>query len=121
LTGIAAQRRLRARMLQACAYRTRSELSFTECYVVLEHPTSHFHIGHHSENRWPVERKVSPEAFGLMVLKLYYSGAWASADEQVYGDVTASMDKILIAAKQNCGLAPGNHFSALEKQQFYFA
>lgn len=29
------------------------------------HPCSHFHIGFHSENRWPVRRILTPYAFSL--------------------------------------------------------
>lgn len=36
------------------------------------HPCSHFHIGFHSENRWPVRRILTPYAFSLLVFKNYY-------------------------------------------------
>ena len=42
----------------------------------LQHPCSHFHIGHHSDNRWAVNRLLTPLAFTLLILKHYYSSAW---------------------------------------------
>lgn len=40
------------------------------------HPAAHLHIGRHTENRWSVERRLSPLAFTMMTTKLYYSAAW---------------------------------------------
>ena len=42
------------------------------------HPASHFHIGFHSENRWPVTRVLTPYSFFLKILAMYYSDIWKS-------------------------------------------
>lgn len=44
------------------------------------HPCSHFHIGFHSENRWPVRRILTPYAFSLLVFKNYYGSFWRASE-----------------------------------------
>jgi hypothetical protein len=41
-------------------------------YVELAHPCSHFHLGHHNDNRWALQRVLTPAAFGLIVFKLFF-------------------------------------------------
>jgi hypothetical protein len=45
-------------------------------YVELIHPAAHFHIGRHSENRWPCAVRLGPLSFTLLVSKLYYPNYW---------------------------------------------
>ena len=40
------------------------------------HPVSHFTIGGHVENRWPIARILTPRLFVLFVCKHYYSEKW---------------------------------------------
>ncbi|RED12896.1 DUF2290 domain-containing protein [Pontivivens insulae] len=40
------------------------------------HPAAHLHIGRHTENRWSVERRLTPLAFTMMIAKQYYPSAW---------------------------------------------
>ncbi|ENU48826.1 DUF2290 domain-containing protein [Acinetobacter nosocomialis] len=40
------------------------------------HPASHFHIGFHSENRWPVQRILNPSIFFIKIISMYYSDSW---------------------------------------------
>ena len=37
-------------------------------YKEFIHPTSHFHLGHHAENRWPMSKILTPSAFGCWFL-----------------------------------------------------
>lgn len=90
-------------------------------YVELNHPSSHLHIGQHTENRWPLARVMTPEAFGLMVMRLYYSGPWNSAKEQPFGKKTASLDDIYVAAKAGCRALNPDEFSDDEKRHFFLS
>ena len=45
-------------------------------YNQFHHPASHFPIGFHGENRWPVTKVLTPLVFFLKVLSLYYSDIW---------------------------------------------
>lgn len=40
------------------------------------HPASHFHIGFHSENRWPVLKVLTPVVFFLKIISMYYPKEW---------------------------------------------
>lgn len=40
------------------------------------HPASHFHIGFHSENRWPVQRVLNPSIFFTKIIAMYYTESW---------------------------------------------
>ena len=50
-------------------------------YKELFHPCSHFHIGHHDDNRWATNRILSLLAFTLLILKHYYGPVWKEAGE----------------------------------------
>lgn len=88
-------------------------------YKELIHPTSHFHVGYHSSNRWPVQRKLTPESFGLFVLKLYYSEYWTNSGPLAFGPGTESLDNILAAAKAKCPITEANYFKESEKRLFF--
>ena len=45
-------------------------------YREMIHPAAHFHLGRHTENRWPVARTLNPLTFAMLVSKLYYPAAW---------------------------------------------
>lgn len=40
------------------------------------HPASHFHIGFHSDNRWPVSRVLNPLVFFIKIISMYYNQYW---------------------------------------------
>ena len=63
---------------------------------------------------------MTPEAFGLLVLRLYYSGPWDLAKEQSYGKKTASLDDLYVAAKAQCRTLNPDEFSDNEKRHFFF-
>lgn len=90
-------------------------------YVELVHPCSHLHIGHHSENRWPVRRVLTPAAFTLLLLKLFYVDFWLDGDRIPSGEESLSLDDVLANFKQDCPLLPENLFSLAAERQFYLA
>lgn len=90
----------------------------SDAYIELRHPASHLHIGHHAENRWSLDRVLTPVVFSLLIAKLYYSEVWNSSNEIPHGPGTASLDDIFSAAKVECDLLPENLISNAEKSQF---
>jgi hypothetical protein len=89
-------------------------------YVNLQHACSHFHFGHHSNNRWPVRRLMTPEAFGLIVLKHFYSAQWRSSPEITRNKNRLTLDKMYSIARSECQVLPSDLFSADEELQFHF-
>lgn len=90
-------------------------------YVDLVHPCSHLHIGHHSENRWPVRRILTPAAFSLIILKMFYGEFWTEGENISSGDKSLCLDDVLANSKQDCSLLPAELFSAAAERQFFFA
>lgn len=89
-------------------------------YVELKHPCSHFHIGHHSGNRWPVRRVLNPAAFALLLLKLFYSDYWEEAEPMLIHDQNKSLDEILQSRRMECHRLPDEFFSNVEQTHFAF-
>jgi hypothetical protein len=87
-------------------------------YKDLIHPCSHFHFGHHAENRWPVRRVLTPDAFALLIFKYFYSEHWDESRE-IFGRNT-SLGEALIAAKKDCRILPDSLFSERAALQFSF-
>lgn len=98
----------------------RYENSFDQ-YVDLRHPCSHFHLGHHADNRWPLSRVLTPQAFTLLIIKHFYSAHWASCPKMVVGANEVSADELLITERQNCRILADEFFSDAAKRQFHFA
>lgn len=90
-------------------------------YVELSHPCSHLHIGHYSENRWPVRRVLTPLAFTLLLLKLFYADFWREGEEIASGLERLSLDEVLATSKQHCPLLPEDLFSGAAERQFFLA
>jgi len=82
------------------------------------HPCSHFHIGHHSDNRWPVNRYLSPLAFTMIILKKYYQTHWdASADDgHTYKN---PLNEKMAIERRKCPILYDTFFSDNEKEVFY--
>lgn len=91
-----------------------------EQYVELCHPCSHFHLGHHAENRWPVQRILTPEAFSLMILKHFYKSLWEGAGKLTLGREECSLDEVYSREKAKCKRLPLALFSLKESNQFFF-
>ncbi|HVA27539.1 MAG TPA: DUF2290 domain-containing protein, partial [Candidatus Baltobacteraceae bacterium] len=85
----------------------------------LRHPCSHFHIGFHSENRWPLARVLTPFAFTLLVSKFYYSEHWLKdCSETAFGQFEATL---IEERRDGCRLLPPEMFSQLERVSFHIA
>jgi hypothetical protein len=84
------------------------------------HPCSHFHIGFHSDNRWPLKRILTPHAFSLLVFKNYYGNSWKGAGDDEEEDVSNLFERQLIVEKSNCRLVPEEFFEKVEERSFYF-
>ena len=85
------------------------------------HPCSHFHIGFHSENRWPVRRILTPYAFSLLVFKNYYGSFWRASGDNGEMEEGNSHEEELISEKALCRLVDYINFEEIEERSFYFA
>jgi len=98
----------------------RFELDY-KAYVRLLHPAAHFHIGMHSENRWPVCRRLTPRSFSLLVVKLYYGSDWADGVLPQDADgFNNRYDQFLVAEKADCKLIQKDFFHDHERNEFHF-
>lgn len=89
-------------------------------YVRLMHPAAHLHIGMHGENRWPVNRRLTPRSFTLLIVKLYYGAAWENGrllHEE--NGVSNRFDRYLVEEKSSCQMLGADLFHALEKGQLH--
>lgn len=90
-------------------------------YVALEHPCSHFHIGHHGSNRWASNRVLTPNAFTLLLCKLYYSHAWQEHWEDKDGKRFNRFEELLTVEKQKSNRLGEAHFAESELKSFHLA
>lgn len=89
-------------------------------YVPSKHPCSHFHLGHHDENRWALQRTLTPSAFGLIILKHFYTHIWNTGNAvQIFG-AEWSLDTLLINEKRDCRILGDDLFNETEKQLFVY-
>jgi len=87
----------------------------------LRHPCSHFHIGHHSDNRWAINRVLTPLAFTLLVLKQYYSEEWDLLGDDSEGKIQNVFERELIKERFNCRIIGDDLFTANEASSFHLA
>ncbi|PLZ00962.1 DUF2290 domain-containing protein [Burkholderia sp. WAC0059] len=85
------------------------------------HPCSHFHIGFHSENRWPLNRILTPFAFSLLVFKAYYGFSWKEIGDNDEQDISNVFERMLIEEKTNCRLVSAELFEKIEERSFFFS
>lgn len=85
------------------------------------HPCSHFHIGFHSENRWALNRLLTPFAFSMLVFKAYYGNQWISLGARDNSDIENEFEEILIGEKDNCRLISHELFEQIEQRSFHFS
>jgi hypothetical protein len=90
-------------------------------YRELHHPCSHLHIGHHDDNRWALNRLLSPLAFTLLILKHYYGSVWREIGYDEQDQCRNSLESALIAEKSNCRQIGADLFSLLEARSFFFS
>lgn len=100
----------------------RFDLSFGQ-YRELAHPAAHFHFGTHPDNRWPVERVLTPRAFALLICKQFYGEAWheMGVDPASDPDDLNVFDKRLCDEKAACEVLRAEYFSDIERRQPFFS
>jgi hypothetical protein len=88
-------------------------------YREIEHPSAHFHIGHHVENRWPVARRLTPFAFTMWIVRMYYSPRWdlLAEDGLEFGN---PLNAAMAEERRRCGELAHAHFSERERRLFHF-
>ncbi|ESY99373.1 DUF2290 domain-containing protein [Mesorhizobium sp. LNHC209A00] len=84
------------------------------------HPCSHFHMGHHDTNRWPLQRVLTPLAFCMIVARQFYSGSWFSAGEITLFGKRQVPDGFLEDVKEDCRILGDDLFSSKEARLFAF-
>jgi hypothetical protein len=94
----------------------------TDQYRPGVHPASHFHIGTHGEDRWTVEKRLTPLAFSLLIGKLYFSHHWECLTVFNHENIRLSneFDSQLLREKAICSVTPGEKFTIHDKSTFYF-
>lgn len=88
-------------------------------YVETSHPCSHMHLGLHGENRWPVRRHLTANAFVLLVFRLFYLRYWMKAGKVKECKEKTTMDAILETARAESRILGDDEFSEVEAQRFY--
>ncbi len=84
------------------------------------HPAAHLHIGSRVENRWPVEKILSPSVFLLKILFLYYRDFWLDNFEHKILD-SKCLDELYIQEISKCSSVPNEYFSKKEKVRLYLS
>ena len=91
-------------------------------YVTLQHPCSHFHVDHHSDNRWAANRSLTPPAFTLLICKLYYSASWSMHwTHRPNGERFNKFEELLAKEKEKSPVLADQYFSKIETNSFHFA
>ena len=88
-------------------------------YKEFAHPAAHFHIGRHSENRWPSSISIGPRAFVLIIAKLYYPKAWSRCSNFHGAAVENCIEERLISIMRNVRRV--HLFSDNENLSFHFS
>lgn len=88
-------------------------------YREVSHPCSHFHIGFHYQDRWAVEKVLTPFAFTGIVFRLYYRPYWQTHDnDSEFGN---ELDRQLADERSNCRAIGDDFFSSIERRLFHFS
>jgi hypothetical protein len=87
----------------------------------LFHPCSHFHLGHHEDNRWAINRIITPFAFTLLILKHYYGPRWREFGADDRDEFRNKFESELIREKMNCRLIGNDLFLPDEAKSFFFS
>ncbi|MDD1522113.1 MULTISPECIES: DUF2290 domain-containing protein [Bradyrhizobium] len=87
-------------------------------YREMAHPSAHFHIGRHDQNRWPSTILLGPKAFAMIIAKMYYPDFWARKSRFHNAEVEACCDQTLLTAMGDARFV--HDFSAVEQQSFHF-
>ncbi len=89
-----------------------------EQYRELSHPAAHFHIGRHTENRWPVSKALSPVTFALMIAKMYYNDYWSPCSSFQTGNEEGCLDNHFIQKLSDNRRV--HDFSLAERRSLHF-
>ena len=87
----------------------------------LSHPCSHIHIGFHSDNRWPLNRVLTPFAFSMYIVKQYYGDIWRANGIDEADETGSRFERELINEKANCRPVREGLFLDIESRSFYFS
>jgi hypothetical protein len=85
-------------------------------YVELRHPAAHMHFSVCGEDRWPVERVLTPHSFVLLISKMFYFERWKAAQSSQKEDY----DMIYCREKGRCPKVGADRFTATERTQLFF-
>ncbi|MEZ8674489.1 DUF2290 domain-containing protein [Vibrio cyclitrophicus] len=102
----------------------RYDLSIKQ-HCEMYHPAAHFHIGFYAENRWPVNRVLTPYAFFLTILSNYYPSSWKNAEYISEASKSNELDDIYrrelnINCPTVCTLDP-DKFKKIEGERLHFS
>lgn len=87
-------------------------------YREMAHPSAHFHIGRHDQNRWPSTIRLGPRAFAMIIAKLYYPDFWAKKSRYYNAEAEPCYDTTLLAVMGDVRIV--HEFSELEQRGFHF-
>jgi hypothetical protein len=90
-------------------------------YREFEHPCSHFHFGHHRDNRWAIQRVLTPFAFALLIFQHYYPTFWMANEPVDALGKKDSAPRFLALEKMSCRQLPSDLFSLGEQALFAFS
>jgi hypothetical protein len=88
-------------------------------YRKIRHPISHLHIGTYGEDRWSVEKFLTPYAFCLQIAKMYFGEHWEALTEEEGPIRKNPFDDCLVAEKASCLMPPIERFCSDERQHFF--
>lgn len=97
----------------------RYDLSLSQ-YNETYHPAAHFHIGFHTENRWPTKRVLSPFSFFLKILSLYYVDIWKKHGDDPENK-TNKFDDIYRKELKQCGNLSEQYFKVKAQERLHIA
>lgn len=89
-------------------------------YIERIHPCSHFHLGHHDNNRWPLKRLLTPRAFSMIILRHLYSESWVSKPNVNLKGRSDEPDVFYEEERLGCNILGDDLFSGREERLFHF-
>ncbi|RSZ26128.1 DUF2290 domain-containing protein [Acinetobacter bereziniae] len=77
------------------------------------HPASHFHIGFHSDNRWPVSKILNPLVFFIKIISMYYGEIW----KENFDIKSMSLNDVYATSKTESYSVPSVYFGDEDKKR----
>ena len=77
------------------------------------HPASHFHIGFHSDNRWPVAKVLNPLIFFIKIISMYYKSVWV----ENFNNNEVSLNDLYERSKSESYNVPISYFGNEDKKR----